>query len=326
MTARTLAALALAGTLLASAALARTEPAPSTATPLPAPATPPTPEPVEPANPLRGPSITPTSATPAKPTLISRDFAGKLQPLDNRPEYVALDLLKLSDTERAAIDKLRTQRATRIAQVLQVHYAKIVELQGAGQSGDRATAMTKAREIRQAEPDLFEPPLADRFAPALTTENAATFKSLLNEYAQAELADRALAKTGADPMGPEGESPADSPAPARRRPGGAGRADPGNLPPALQAARRETMLTLREIGRSLKSTVNDRQARSEAHMKAIGASPELEEKIRQILRASGAANPGSEPTPEARAEMTRKIFALLTPEQRRQWIAAPKDR
>ena len=92
MTARTLTALALAGTLLASAALARTEPAPSTATPPPAPGAPSAPEAGEPANPLRGPSITPTSATPAKPTLISRDFAGKLQPLDNRPEYVALDL------------------------------------------------------------------------------------------------------------------------------------------------------------------------------------------------------------------------------------------
>ncbi len=318
MPARILATLVIAGTLVSSAALAE-DPAPAPASSPPAPA-------VEPANPMGGPSIKPATATPPKPTLITRDFAGKLIPLETRPEYAAIDLLKLTPTEKAAIDTLRSDRATRVNQVLQKHYTLFLDIQGDSQSGERAKAMTKIRELRQAEPDLFEPPLSERVSGLLGTENKAVFTSLLDEYTKAEVADRAPAKSpgaadGEDSM--RGATPAaGSPeARPRRRLG-----DQAATPPAFDARRRESMLTMREIGRSLRSTVQDRTQRADAMMKAIGATPELEEKIREILRQGGAANPGGEPTPEARAETTRKIFALLTPEQRAQWIAASRER
>ncbi len=324
MTARALNAFLLAGTLFSATALAaRAEPAP--ATPAPAPATAPA---SEPANPMGGPNVKPADAIATKPTLVKRDFAGKLQPLDTRPEYAALDLLKLSPTEKSAIETFRTQRATRVGQVLQKHYTLFLDIQGSNQSGERAKAMTKIRELRAAEPDLFDPPLAEQLSGPLSAENKAIFSSLVDEYLKAEAEDRTPSKA---PSAGEGEDSMREKEPAtptptsdarpRRRPGAA-----GSTPPAYDAQRRETMRTIREIGGTLKATVQDRSARSDAVIKAIGATPELEEQIRQILRSSLGGNVVADPTPEARIEATRKIFALLTPEQRKQWIAATKER
>jgi hypothetical protein len=318
MPTRTLVILALAGSLFSSFAIAA-DPAPAAPAVAPAPA-------VEPANPMGGPNVKPATTTPEKPTLVKRDFAGKLQPLDARPEYVALDLLELSPTEKSAIDTLRTERATRISQVLQKHYTLFLDIQGDNQSGDRAKAMGKIRELRQAEPDLFDPPLSERLTAALSTENKDIFNDVLAEYAKAEAADRTPPKTPGAGTGEDSMRDMDPAAPApdarpRRR-----AAPQGATPPAFDARRRETMLTMREIGGSLKATVQERNDRSATFMKAISASPELEEKIREILRASGANNPGAEPSAEARAETTRKIFALLTPEQRAQWLAASREK
>ncbi len=251
--------------------------------------------PPEPANPLAGPRVAEKKAEVR--TLVERDMAGKLVRLERRPEALAVGLLGLAGAEREKADAALAERAKVVSRVLWANLNDFLAVQGALQAGDRATAASLIMKLRPALSDLLDPPLVDRVAGALPAEKQGAYRDMVAEYT------RALAE---EEPGPAGDAAS---GPARSRP---------LVPPARRV---EMNLTLRELARSLGDTVNERKERTEEIVRLSEATPEQAEAIRAAARtvaeralAEGRAQ--YTPSPEQRAELMRKIAAVLTAEQR----------
>lgn len=88
----------------------------------------------------------------------------------------------------------------------------------------------------------------------------------------------------------------------------------------------ELNLLLRETGRGLAAKVTERRERMDELLKAVDATDEQAEKIRRLARESASEANGYKQTPAQRAELTKKIMDVLTPEQRRRWTEAMRGR
>lgn len=299
-----LAALMAVGTLLAAAGSAVGAWGMTGAEPEPKPAAKP--------DPMSGPKVEPGGGEAAKApaSLVKRDFDGKLERLDRRPEAAALDLLGLTAEERAGADKLLAARAGKVSELLTEHYALFLSLQGARQGGAAAEELRpKMREFREAAGGLVDPPLAQQVAATLPEAKRAEFSRLVGEYIRAMSEEDAATRRGGEPA-MEGDRP------AARRPERAGAAP----------MRMELNLLLREVGRTLSAMVTERRERMDELLKAVGASDEQGEKIRRLAREAAAEGGGMNQTEAQRAELARKILDVLTPEQRRKWVEATRGR
>lgn len=243
---------------------------------------------------LRGPAMKTTEPSGPARTLVRRDFEGKLERLETRPEAAAIGVMEFDAATRAALDELTTRRAAEINAALRANMPLFLEIQAANQSGDRAGAAPLIRKLVAAAPGIFSPPLANRYAALMSAQDAATFRAMVDEYNQAVFLEQALEAPGAS-----------RPAAGRE----------------LNPRRVESMQTIREMARALNATVTERRERLDAALKAIDASPELGDQIRSIVRASAEKSAGGELTQEQRRDSTRQILELLTPEQRRTWLA-----
>ncbi len=300
---------------------------------------------------LGGPKV--GEASVGSPTLIEKDFDGKLKMLEVRSEVAGLKLLKLSDAEKAATDKILQEREAMVAKVLKENYSLFLELQnlrqaglgGGGEGGDREKAreerrgmMEKMQTFREKAKELLEPPLLDRLSKDLSAVNATELRRLVTEYnsaaMEAQRAERGMGRPGAG-GGPPADAPMGEPGqrggePGRNRPargvggngggeggggGGAG-AGMGGARGELAAQRMEMNQTLREIGRSLRAVVDERKDRADAILKAANATPEQEAKIRAIFREMGSKAATGTPSEAERGAAIRKVMEVLTPEQR----------
>ncbi|MBU6411908.1 MAG: hypothetical protein KGS45_00400 [Planctomycetes bacterium] len=267
-------------------------------------------------------------------SLVEKDFDGKIKMLEVRPEVAGLKLLKLSDAEKAATDKILQEREAMVAKVLKENYALFLELQnlrqaglgggGGGEGGDREKAreehrgmMEKMQTFREKAKDLLEPTLMDRLGKELTNPNATQLKRLVQEYntaaLEAQRAERGAGRpnAGGGVGGPPADGPMGEPAGRSARSGGVGGAGG-----ELAARRMEINQTLREIGRSLRATVEDRKDRADAILKAANATPEQEAQIRAIFREMGTKVATGTPSEAERGAAMRKVMEILTPEQR----------
>ncbi|MEY3230368.1 MAG: hypothetical protein RL689_457, partial [Planctomycetota bacterium] len=167
----------------------------------------------------------------------------------------------------------------------------------------------KMREFREAASGLLNPPLAKQLSATLPDAKRAEFRRLVNEYTSAMTEDEAAARRG-------GMQAMDGERPAGRRPERAGAA----------AMMMEMNLLLRETGRGLAAKVTERRERMDELLKAVDATDEQAEKIRRLARESASETSGYKQTEAQRAELTRKILDVLTPEQRRTWMEAMRGR
>jgi hypothetical protein len=236
---------------------------------------------------LQGPKVV-EGARPA--TLVQREMGGALVRLEVRPEEAAIDLLGLNTEQRAAAGKVIRERFAQVSKSLSEHYDLFLKIAGARQGGAaREELAPMIRDFREAAAPLFEPPLAERVAAALPEEKREKFRSLVEEYKKALLEDEATKRQARESVS------------AQRA-----------------MARVEINLTLREMGRALRATVQDRRERSEELIKKLDATPEQEERIRKIIReVAGKEGVVGELKEEKRREMMQRILAELTPEQRR---------
>jgi hypothetical protein len=243
-----------------------------------------------PADALRGPTVK-EATRPA--TLVHREMGGALVRLETRPEEAALGLLDLTKDQRAAADKVLAERYAAVSKQLSEHYDLFLKIVAARQGGaQREELAPMLREFRAAAAPLFEKPLEASIAAALPEDKATVFRSLVDEY------EKALAA--------EDES--------RRPQGGAGAAPNERM----TRARQEISLTLREMGRVLRSIVQERRERADELIQKLGATPEQEEKIRSIIRETAGKNGVvKELKEDQRRELMQKILAELTPEQRK---------
>lgn len=270
---------------------------------------------------LQGPKVSTPAAS--KPTLVKKDFDGKLELLDTRPEQAALAHLKLSEEEQAATQKILTDRLGKVTTFVFEHQDLFNALQAGRQGGaSRQELAPKMRELAEAGKDFIDPPLLTQLSEKLSTDNAAELRRLVAEYAGA-LAEYNQSQRGAN-AGSGDEANARR---AERRRRAEQRQEPmadkpmtgekaAEVTPDYTIPRRlEITLLLREMGRALSGVVTERREATEELFKAINATDEQKSKIEAIIR-EGRTGTGKPPTPEQRAENARKIMELLTPEQR----------
>jgi hypothetical protein len=236
---------------------------------------------------LQGPKVV-ERERPA--TLVQREMGGALVRLEVRPEEAAIDLLGLTPEQKAATAKVLQERSAQVSRALADHYDLFLKIAAARQGGaPRGELAPLARQFRDETPALFEPPLAERVQGALPEEKRERFRALVDEYKKAVLEDEAPKRDDTEPVG-------------ERR----------------ATARLEISLTLRELGRALRASVQERRERTDDLIKTLDATQEQEEKIRAIIReVGGQQGVIRELGPEKRREMMERILAELSPEQRR---------
>lgn len=273
-------------------------------------------------NPLAGPSVD----AAATPTLVKRDFEGKLERIEMRPEFAAIELIPLKPEERGRVDEVLARRAADVQRVTMDNHELFLKLQGARQGGDRREMMTLMRDFRDVAEPLLKPSLFNQIRDVLPADQRAEYARLVDEYLAALAVEP-------DPMGSmwtrrgqrrgiggdAAREAAGTPAPdTDSRMGDGPKEGARTGPPSGMIARRrvEMNLLIREMARGFGEMVEERRENTDELLKAINATDEQEAKIRAIIR-DGGETAALKLSAEQKTERFRKIMAELTPAQRR---------
>ncbi len=236
---------------------------------------------------LGGPPVEVEAATP---TLVERDYEGKLRELDVRAEVAAIGLLGLTDAEREDVDALIQQRAALADQVVFENLELIVQLQSvmnAGEPGQRGRGGGAGRElfmqmIEALAPMRAQEPLVDHLADALPASVHGQYRAIVAEWYEAQASE------------------ASGDARERRR---------GRMGGRLGAMRTE-------LRAAYERGVADRTQRIDDLIARLDLTPEQEGEVRRMI-TDFTQKTGGEPTEAQRAELFRQILGTLGPEQRR---------
>lgn len=254
---------------------------------------------------LAGPRV----ATPeARPTLIRRDAAGKVEPLEVQPAEAAAHLLKLDPAVRAEVDRILRERAAILDTIVADNLRIIVQAAGARESGDAAEAARLFRELSEkAGPLRARGPLQRELAAVLPEAEAAELRRLILEYTQARMADLAAspAAGAAEAMDQGAEA------------GGAPKGGPGGRAGRGADPLRQEMTRLIgvEIKRSYERVVGQQAADFDTLLRELNVTPEQESTIRKVVSDSFIANYGKTTAAE-RARVFATVYAELDEAQR----------
>lgn len=269
----------------ASASLARPTPPASASAPPDEPAATSVAAPVHaPDDLLAGPSFAAEADSPqAARSLVARDFAGALKPLEVRPEQAALDLLDLSPEQRAAAQRVLDDRAVRLDSIVRKNLKLLAKGQTARASNDPAERRAVFSEFADTFGGLLDHhALSDSIAATLPTDEARRYRTIVDEYWAALEANAENAPAG--PMG--------------RRQG-----------PAVQVMGQE-------IKRSFERVVGQGRERLDAMLAELQLTPEQEGKIRATIMDASLKAQGREQGSLQKLKLFRQIAKDLTPEQR----------
>lgn len=252
---------------------------------------------------LSGPKVTEENK---RPTLVKQVFGGELQRLEARPEFAAIALLTLTSEERATVEAFFTERAAAVRTALFENMDLFLQLQGARQSGELASARPVMRQFRDGVSPLIEPPLVEQVLAVLPEGTHEEFTRLVSEYRDALAKEEAAARSR-NTLDAERDQMERRRGPAR-----------SGAETSANAARFELSQLIREMARVLSTIVAERRERTEALIAAVDATPEQQAQITAILRQSAETSRADDRTnsPELRAESIARIMALLTPDQR----------
>ncbi|MDX2148158.1 MAG: hypothetical protein SFZ23_11620 [Planctomycetota bacterium] len=220
-------------------------------------------------------------------TLILPRFAGGLQDLDGPPEEAALRSLSLSPAERDATEAVLLKRSRIFDRFVVGNINLLTYIGTVTQTGnviDQVVAFLAAAQ--QIEDLWLQQPLRDQLEGVLTTENAATFSAMLDQYWDDVVDERLRASNGK-----EGWFAAISDA--------WGSTVGKEIERAYQRQEQSGGLAYAYITDGLKLT-KPQQVR-----------------IRTLL-ADFAEKGGEEAPPEAKASVFFSLASMLTPEQARQ--------
>lgn len=224
----------------------------------------PKPSAVEDGNLLAGPKVTGSApgAGDAKEgmrrdTLIERDFEGRIRRVETHPAIAALELIGLSDEEKAATSRIIAERDAVLDRAVQAHLKDLVQASNAGQSGDEAGALAYLRPIIDDTSELRERGrLLDELAGAVSKEHAQRLRQLHDEYWRAIVDER---MTLGNPRKPDKKLS------------------------RFEAGAFETVAQLgQELRRSYERTVGLQARDFEALIAKLNLTPEQESKVRAI--------------------------------------------
>lgn len=280
------------------------EPAKPNPAPAAAPAQPtsaPAATPADPA-PLKGPSAT----TPdAKPSLVRRDFSGKIIRLDMQPAEAAVQLLNLGEPDRAKVDAILLDRSKILDQIVTDNLELLVKLQGARESGNAQLLAQLTRDLAdKAAPLAKRGPLATELMGVLPKAQGDELKRLVQEYFKA-IVDEDLAKPASE------REPSDMSAPAR-----------DNGPDSRARAMRNEVLAMTgvEIKRAYDRTIGSQARDFDQMIRDLNLTPEQESKVRQLVGESFQKTYGKA-TPQERSRVFWKVYEVLDPAQKQALIA-----
>lgn len=251
-----------------------------TAAPAPQPASQPN------ATPLSGPKV--DEAT-AKPTLVRYDMSNRLKRLDVPAEEAALELMRLSDQEKAEVERVLAARAEIVDRVVGDNLPLLLRVQLAKEANDTKGLREELRTLFDKFAALrARGSLKDEVAYVLEDNHAAEFKGLVDGYWNAVVRDELKAK----------------------------QADAGAAERGRAIVVREMLLAFgQEIRRSYERQIQLKTAQLESFIADANATPEQGEQIRKITADAYQAS-GGKPTLQQRRETFGKVMRVLTPEQR----------
>ncbi len=273
---------------------------------------------------LAGPKIATKEAD--KRTIVRRDFQGKLERLEERPEIAAVRMLPLDEATRAKVDAIIAERAVVVSQITLENYETFLKMQGAFQGGPPTTAEARrervamVRELREVAKPLFEPAFADTLAQALPPASGSELRSMVTEYREALIASEAGNRGEQAAMGDEMTGERADSADAKRPQEGRRAARAERARQAIDDQVYEVRQVGREMARSFQNFVADRQQKGEELYTLAEVTPEQRAKIDAILRADGEGA-ALMPTDAQRRERFQRILGVLTPEQRRKVLS-----
>lgn len=248
------------------------------------------------ASPLAGPSV--AAAAPAKPTLIQRNFAGKLVRLEVPPAEAAVQALELDPPTREKVDAILLARSAILDQIVADNLQLLAKLQGARELTDKTQARETVQELfEKSEPLRARGKLIDELSDVLTTEQSAQVRSMTEDYVRAAIAERVADKTGGKDL-------------SFREKGRVQR----------EATREETVAMIgHEIRRAYDRTIGQRSTDFDKLLKDFNVTPEQESKIRKIVQDNFTATYGK-PTPQQRTKAFWDVYAVLDQSQREQFV------
>lgn len=236
--------------------------------------------------PLQGPRV---SEPDAKPTLVQRDFAGKLRRLEVSPEEAALALMKLDAEAEAKTRSILNERTAILDRIVLENLDLVVRIHNARAGGDRRELLMLLAELSVAlKPLTDRGTLSEELVGALSLDQAVTFKALVREYNQA-----AAAETQAE---------------ARAA---------GERLTVRQVAAREALIVLgTDIKRSYQRQIASKTAEFEQMLVQLDLTPEQESKVRRMVLDYAAAAKGK-PSQDQRRALFYRIMEVLDAEQQR---------
>ena len=240
---------------------------------------------------LAGPKV---DAASAAPSLVARDFSGTITRLESSPEEAAIPLLTLSPQETTLVETAFNERAAIFDRAVSENYELVLKLQGFREAKP-AERLAMLREWNTALRELkVRGKLVDEISAALSKENAAAFRKLVTDYREALIAQ---AMKGSEMMGER---------PLNRQ----------------QAQGREVLIELgQEVKRAFDRRIAEGKTKIEEVVKTIDATPEQREQLEKISLDFAQQSLGK-PTAAQRSALIRRIFDVLTPEQRKKLAAA----
>lgn len=234
---------------------------------------------------LRGPSV---KEEPKDASLVQRDFSGKIKRLDTDPTLAALEKISLTPEEKAAAEKIITERNTILDRLVLDNLQELVALNGARQAGDRAGARAKLADLlEKMKPLTSRGRLVDELKSVLPESKHAELVRLTGEYTQASIADRM--------ENPEAQGEMGAALAKRTR------------NPRAGAAAAEFLENFgQEIKRSYERVLGSRAKDFDKLINQLQLSPEQEAKVRRIAtdliqKANGKPSP---------RETTRAFFEI----------------
>jgi hypothetical protein len=287
--------LALSTGLLAAAAPAVADdpmagppsaPAPAKAPAADAPK--PTAAPGSDADALRGPSVKTTDRP--EPTIVERDFDGRLKRPAEGPALAALDRLGLDAPARAKVDEALQERNRIIDGLVRENLLDLAALANARASGDKAeTKRLLGALLEKAKPVLARGSLADEIRRALPADTGAKYGRMVAEYRRAAMVER---KSG---PGEDGQTP-------------------GTLAAVLQENLQDFGA---EVKRSYDRTYGAAGKDFDKLIKDLALTPEQESRVRQKVQAAFERSRGKM-TEAAKAKLFLEVYAELDENQRKQ--------
>ncbi|MEX2219008.1 MAG: hypothetical protein WD749_09635 [Phycisphaerales bacterium] len=228
-----------------------------------------------------------------RPTLVQRDFNGRLTKPQLPPEEAALALLTLDPEARARADGVLASRAAILDRIVRENVELIIQLYNAGQAGDRPEQLRLLGQFAaKLEPLQARGSLETELAAAIPADQTPLFRSILEEYRTALTEDLALQARST-----------------------------GQRPPRPRAAAaRLALATLGlEIKRSYERQIGGKAAEFERLLARLSLSPELEARIRTQVTDWAQKTKGN-PTEADKRALFVSLLSQLNAEQRRTLI------